>query len=351
MRILSSNPNVDLSDTFNYPDGRIKDNTGSGDGTGVNENVYGDIHSNISKLMRLYGITPNNVPDNETNGYQIIEALRALSTKNTIVQNLDKDGSVLRVPFKISFLLEGEVMVCKSSVNFASETQIKGSDVTVFGLTVVNSFVSGDYVQFIKTPSGVELRRVVDQSNLDSLVGALNFLKAASQSEENDGTINTKATTPLTNLIAFIRRVNGADSATYLATALQNGIYPKEHFAIVAGIGANPVRNIGFISGIDINAGAVGTTYTTGGNIVSATKTSSGDQDGSIIRVVLQNTMTNTSFYVRSFIESLSANQFTDSNLQSPTFKPINATTVDICIKEIFGITQNIKLHLEVVKI
>ena len=28
----------------NYPYGRIKDNTGAGDGTPVNEFVYGDIH-------------------------------------------------------------------------------------------------------------------------------------------------------------------------------------------------------------------------------------------------------------------------------------------------------------------
>lgn len=350
MRILSSNPNVDNSDLANYPDGRIKDNTGSGDGTGVNERVYGDLHSNISKLLRLYGITPNNTPDNETNGYQIIDGLRALSTKNTIVQNLDKDAGKLRVPFKISFLLEGEIMLCKASVNFASETEIKGQDITVFGLTVVNSFTSGDYVQFIKTASGVELRRVADQSNLDVIVGALNYLKAATQTQENTGTANNVATTPLTNLTAFIRRVNGADSATYLATLLQNGIYPKEHFAIVAGLGANPIRNVGFFSGFDINNGSIGATFTVGGNIVSATLTQK-PSSASVVRVVLQNTMTNTDYFVEAFVESQSPSFTDDNGSYQWIFKPINATTFDICFREPFSQNQNLKIHIKAVKI
>ena len=41
MRKLDSNPNVDNSDLINYLHGRIKDNSGVGDGTAVNERVYG----------------------------------------------------------------------------------------------------------------------------------------------------------------------------------------------------------------------------------------------------------------------------------------------------------------------
>ena len=75
MRKLSSNSNVIISDP-NYPNGRVRDNTGTGNGTPVNEGVYGDIHVNKDKLMDLYGIESNGLPDNEANGYQIIEALR-----------------------------------------------------------------------------------------------------------------------------------------------------------------------------------------------------------------------------------------------------------------------------------
>ena len=85
MRILSSNPNVDNSDLVNFPDGRIKDNDGSGNGTGINERTNGDIHQTISRLMRKYGIVPNGLPDNVTNGYQIVEAIQALASKNDFI--------------------------------------------------------------------------------------------------------------------------------------------------------------------------------------------------------------------------------------------------------------------------
>ena len=64
MRKLNSNPNVDNSDLSNYPDGRIKNDTGAGNGTPVNESVYGDAHQTIAKLMRLYNITGNKIHDN-----------------------------------------------------------------------------------------------------------------------------------------------------------------------------------------------------------------------------------------------------------------------------------------------
>ena len=42
-------PNIDGSDLTNYPDKRIRNNDGSGNGTPVNEQVYGDIHEFFGK--------------------------------------------------------------------------------------------------------------------------------------------------------------------------------------------------------------------------------------------------------------------------------------------------------------
>ena len=62
------------------------------------------------------------------------------------------------------------------------------------------------------------------------------FIKKASQAEENAGAIDTVATTPLVNKVTYALRTIGADSINYLATAIRNGLYPKEHFAIVDGL-------------------------------------------------------------------------------------------------------------------
>ena len=58
-----------------YPDGRIKDDTGINDGTPINVKTNGDIQQFFAKLMRLAGITPNGLPDSEYNGLQLIQAL------------------------------------------------------------------------------------------------------------------------------------------------------------------------------------------------------------------------------------------------------------------------------------
>lgn len=58
-----------------YPNGDIKDRSGSTPGTPVNRKVYADIHQFFAKLLRLATITANDTPDNEINGFQYIDAL------------------------------------------------------------------------------------------------------------------------------------------------------------------------------------------------------------------------------------------------------------------------------------
>lgn len=75
---LSSKSNT-AAPNGDYPFGRIRDDDGTGNGTPVDTSVYGDFHQFFAKLASESGITLNNLPDNQTNGYQYIEALRLLS--------------------------------------------------------------------------------------------------------------------------------------------------------------------------------------------------------------------------------------------------------------------------------
>lgn len=77
MRSLSTQENVDAPDG-NFIYGRIRDYVLGTPGTPVNEALYGDIHQFFARLMQLSGVTPNNLPDNDYNGFQIFEALTAL---------------------------------------------------------------------------------------------------------------------------------------------------------------------------------------------------------------------------------------------------------------------------------
>ena len=71
---ITQKPNTSApSDDF--PLGNIKDRVGANPGTPVNTEVYGDFHQFFAQLMQQGGVTPNNVPDNEYSGYQLIEGL------------------------------------------------------------------------------------------------------------------------------------------------------------------------------------------------------------------------------------------------------------------------------------
>lgn len=355
MRSLKSNPNVDNSDLTNYPDGRIKDNTGTGNGTGVNERVYGDIHQTIAKLMRSYSILPNGLPDNEQNGFQIIEAMIALASKNDYVYPITSVSSVLEIPIKIGLMKNDESIICKSSVNLTTETQIKGSDGLSLAFTNIGTFKTNEYVRFIKTASGIVLIRLADSASLDAMVNDFNYLKKASQAEEDAGTIDTKATTPKVNKATFFKRVNGTDSSTYLAKPTgdpdaKNGLLSKEDKAILDAIGANPVKNVGWFSGLDISVGGT-INYPVNGDIVSAQSfVLAGQNNEQFILVTLQNPMSNTNYYVRTYAES-QGDIRADNDINGIVFKPINTTSFQLGMKESASGVQNLKIHIEVVQL
>ena len=77
MIALANKTNVDNTNA-NYPFGKLINDTGTNNGTPIDEQVYNDIHQFFEKLMFEAGITANNLPDNDTNGYQLYNALKVL---------------------------------------------------------------------------------------------------------------------------------------------------------------------------------------------------------------------------------------------------------------------------------
>ena len=74
MRDLPDVPNIGGTSTA-YPDGSIIDQVQGTTGTALTEILYGDLIQTVHKLKRVEGITPNGNPDNETNGFQMLDAL------------------------------------------------------------------------------------------------------------------------------------------------------------------------------------------------------------------------------------------------------------------------------------
>jgi len=90
---IQNYPNI-TSTSAAYPDGDIKD---APSGTPVNKFVYSDMNQHFAKLIRRSRNNPttedptfpNGLPDNNTNGYQYVEALK---------RQLSKYSEIIRVP-------------------------------------------------------------------------------------------------------------------------------------------------------------------------------------------------------------------------------------------------------------
>jgi len=74
MRDLNQVPNMGAS-TADYPYGVIVDNAPGINGTAVVEALYGDIVQTFNKLAYSFGDDPSGLPDNQTNGFQILSNL------------------------------------------------------------------------------------------------------------------------------------------------------------------------------------------------------------------------------------------------------------------------------------
>lgn len=185
----------------------------------------------------------------------------------------------------------------------------------------------------------------------DNKISDFNYLKKSSQIESNAGVIDTVATTPLVDKVTFGKRVNDATmSVPYLASDSQNGLMSISQFNKLAGL-INNVKNVGWFSGLDIAGTPTGTSFTTGGNITASVTFVSGSMvSESFILVTMQNAMTNTNYYVRSFIESQGTLN-NDNDANSVVFKPISTTQYQVAIKESAGVGQSLKIHMEVVQL
>jgi len=341
--------NIDLSNPSDYLNGRIKDNTGSGDGTPVNERVYGDFHQLVAKLMNLSGLAFNNLPENETNGYQFIDSLRNLAGKNDLNYELSKSGSVLTLPIRLGKVTNNEIFRAKVTFNKGSETTIRGTlDNANKSVTYLGDFKQNEYVRLINTSASVLIIREVDDFNLGTIVEELLYLKASTQMQEDAGELNTVATTPIRNKTVFTKRVNGDDSGDYLANTNRNGLLSAAFWDIINGIGTPALRNrnnfiLGDIAGVSAGNSLV-SNYETDPLVTQA------GSGRSTIDITFDNAMDNMNYRLDFNAESL-GNIDSDNDFRGLVFKKISTTKASFLIQESANVTQNIKIHVDVIQL
>ena len=92
MRTIKNLPVPKEQDLVKFPNSTILNETDTNDGTPVVREIYGDFITNIYAFLVDRGIIPNEIEDNEVNGYQFLDALKL---------NVNKLNDVRRVLEKV----------------------------------------------------------------------------------------------------------------------------------------------------------------------------------------------------------------------------------------------------------
>lgn len=93
MKRLATKANT-IPPNSDYPYGDIRDRVGTTPGTQVNRINHADFHQFFEKMFAESGLTANNLPDNETNGFQLYQALfKVAIRKSQLVVRLTQTGT------------------------------------------------------------------------------------------------------------------------------------------------------------------------------------------------------------------------------------------------------------------
>lgn len=168
-RILANKVNVQPP-AFPYNFGRIKDNTGSGDGTPVDEDVYGDMHQFYESILSVASVTPNDLEENGSNGYQYTQAILAIPKIQT--DFFHKVGDSLQPPYQNSFVtsaiggVDGANFKLLDRINGVSlkgafQRAIELNSTTVFTLPVAYRPTNNKYLNIQMFNNGVFVNGVL----------------------------------------------------------------------------------------------------------------------------------------------------------------------------------------------
>ncbi|MES2287273.1 MAG: hypothetical protein V4547_16395 [Bacteroidota bacterium] len=156
MKSVKSAGLIHDNDYAKFPEGTIKNETPTAEGTAVVRELYGDPLTNIYAILKDRGIALNNLEDNELNGYQLLDALRLLVNElNDVEQILTIDAGSWKIGLDFTLLPEKYILFAKASENFnPALTFIKGTAGNDYPFIAVGGFVAGNELMIVLSEAG-----------------------------------------------------------------------------------------------------------------------------------------------------------------------------------------------------
>lgn len=100
-----------------YPYGNVKDNTGGANGTPVNVELLTDYVQFFEKIFADSGLTANGLPDNNTNGFQLVEAaIKVFRPYKSYVALISQTGTAAPTVTVLENQLGGAIVWTRSNV-------------------------------------------------------------------------------------------------------------------------------------------------------------------------------------------------------------------------------------------
>lgn len=140
-----------------YPYGDVKNDGGSNDGTPVDRELMADYVQFFERMMASSGITINDLPDNSLNGFQLYEALLAVSKPR---------------PYKVHSALISQVAGAAPTEDAILETELSGAIVWArTGVGTYTGTLAGEWTAlktWFKPPNDILLGAEVKMLRLTS---------------------------------------------------------------------------------------------------------------------------------------------------------------------------------------
>lgn len=153
------NLEVPQNSNAKFPFSTIQNETDTQNGTPVVEEIYGDIITNIYKLLQQVGITPTETQDSDTSQYQILQALQQLpNSLNDIERVLSLDGTTWNIDLNIDLLPNKYFFIARASEDYVSGISY-GFKSSIVGVSAYSFFSNG-------FKAGDELLIIIDNSQV-----------------------------------------------------------------------------------------------------------------------------------------------------------------------------------------
>ena len=216
MRVLSTISNVDAP-TTDYPGGRIRNKNNAVVppvvGSPVVEEMYGDIIQFFQRLLVLGGVTPNDLPDNVTNGYQAILAL--LNSVN--LQLKASDAEAIAGTITTKFVTPANLAARDNGIY---KFMLPIGDWNMDSTASIDVFLPLDSITTFKKIIGYKVIIFHDDGTLSY---PLDFCTVGSGGEHPDGSVNAKVVGGQYYLELTRRGGGSFDSVNFNSTSYNRG--------------------------------------------------------------------------------------------------------------------------------